>query len=377
MPFLNFETDRSRQEARKAIKEANEKAKHTSEIEEYNGPEKGQKATHKEQQKLRPDNKSAAARRDEDTFKGEDCAESPQENRELTIQDPATGNTQENPQGNPQTAFQEGLSPFKANNPASSGDVHQETADMAGDQEPPSPEARTPRSQSPSRQGRPEEREELSKVPHHEPPKQLQRNSSKIGDRVQVPEKQDSTQQTTSGSRTSKPDEIRFLDHRRKCTLLIQEYLNHERGHLHLSRTLDQFYYSSIDTTDRPKTQVVYDFSKKYQTSERSIPLIKPQRGHNHPSHFSQLDSKEAGKATRASKEDSNRSTAGLPAQEPHTEKANASQKSTVPNQNSKEVPYPSNYSTKPKPPMDSENPKKFTVDQLWLWIMDESTFSN
>jgi hypothetical protein len=249
-------------------------------------------------------------------------------------------------------------------------------------------EAQTPRSQSPSRQGRPKEREELPIVSRPALPKQPQRSGSTKRGGEQVPEKPDSKQQTISGSRASKQDTIRFLDHRRKCTLLIQEYLNHERGHLHLSRTLDQFYYSSIDTTHRPKTQVVYDFSKKYEKLRTYMPSTEARREHHHSPHFCQSDSKQAGKVTEASKGDRNptqqyhpkypnRSTTGLPAQEPHTKKANASQESPVSNQVPKQALDPLYYLTKPKPPIDSENPKKFTVDQLWLWVLDESTFSD
>lgn len=51
-----------------------------------------------------------------------------------------------------------------------------------------------------------------------------------------------------------------------KYKMLIREYLSHRHGPIHISRTLDQFYYNSIGTDTRDLDQVVYRFSQKFQT---------------------------------------------------------------------------------------------------------------
>jgi hypothetical protein len=120
-----------------------------------------------------------------------------------------------------------------------------------------------------------------------------------------------------------------------KCKMLVQQYLNRKEGHLHLPKTLSQFYYQSIDTELRDKDQVVYKFSKDYKIPEASdkqvrtgssadaAPLLELER---EDSFFPELDgTTPAGKVG-----DSDQSI------------------------------HPSN------------NPKLFMVDQLWLWIIDD-----
>lgn len=50
--------------------------------------------------------------------------------------------------------------------------------------------------------------------------------------------------------------------------MLIREYLSHRHGPIHISRTLDQFYYNSIGTDTRDLDQVVYRFSQMVRTPE-------------------------------------------------------------------------------------------------------------
>ena len=61
--------------------------------------------------------------------------------------------------------------------------------------------------------------------------------------------------------------------HLEKYRMLIREYLSHRHGAIHLSRTLDQFYYNSIGTANRDQDQVVYRFSRNHQTPM----MVKPE----------------------------------------------------------------------------------------------------
>ena len=64
------------------------------------------------------------------------------------------------------------------------------------------------------------------------------------------------------------------LGHQEKYRVLLREYLSHRHGSLHISRTLDQFYYNSIGTdgtNNRDQDQVVYRFVQ----GKRSPGVIK------------------------------------------------------------------------------------------------------
>lgn len=161
------------------------------------------------------------------------------------------------------------------------------------------------------------------------------------------------------------------VDHREKCTLLTKEYLQHHRGHLHLSRTLDQFYYDSIDTSVlRDEDQVVWRFSNKHRTTFESPLASRPHmsdlpEGNLHNMQTGEFhvesDINPEGRE-HPSRQPTDRSTQKLISgslENPGAEKADTHTHQQHPR-------------LTPKPPVYSENPKIFTVDQLWLWIIDE-----
>ena len=92
-----------------------------------------------------------------------------------------------------------------------------------------------------------------------------------------------------------------------KSRSLLKTYHNHKRGAIHMHRTLDQFYYDSIPTETRDKTQVLYRFSARHIESTVNTGSVQ-----NKPEPL-------------------------------------------------------------PRIPSYSRNPVIFTVDQLWIWIIDES----
>ncbi|KAL9119474.1 MAG: hypothetical protein Q9187_003971 [Circinaria calcarea] len=135
-------------------------------------------------------------------------------------------------------------------------------------------------------------------------------------------------------------------DRTKKCRSLVRHYLNHSRGKLHIHRTLDQFYYDSIDdTTERDRTQVMYRYSDTLtKPPPDTIPEQNPaQKDAVAPAHNLER------------KGDKSEADPSIGVQAPREAKA-------------------SENSEKRLPPGYSENPVIFTVDQLWLWIIDEKT---
>lgn len=130
------------------------------------------------------------------------------------------------------------------------------------------------------------------------------------------------------------PVKTASVSHRDKHKLLIQQYLGHDRGSIHLSRTLDQFYYDSIDTQGRDTDQVVYRFSKIYPSAGRFIgPGIE-------------------NRDTTAHGSDPLRDITGH-------------------KRSSSEITGQQTSSAY------SGNPRIFTVDQLWIWVIDEGMSFN
>jgi hypothetical protein len=120
-----------------------------------------------------------------------------------------------------------------------------------------------------------------------------------------------------------------------KCKMLVQQYLNREEGHLHLPKTLSQFYYHSIDTELRDKDQVVYKFSKDYRIPEASDKQVTA-----------------GGSADAAPLLELTREGSFFPGLDGTTPAGKDG--------GSDQTMHPSN------------NPKLFMVDQLWLWIIDD-----
>lgn len=53
------------------------------------------------------------------------------------------------------------------------------------------------------------------------------------------------------------------LGHQEKYRMLFREYLGHRHGSLHISRTLNQYFYNSIGMASRDEDQVVYRFMRE------------------------------------------------------------------------------------------------------------------
>jgi hypothetical protein len=129
------------------------------------------------------------------------------------------------------------------------------------------------------------------------------------------------------------PDSLerRIVSNSERCQMLINEYLIHERGRLHVTRTLDQSYYSSIDTTIRDGDQVIFRFCKESSVSVASNSDL------------------------RASDE--------LNAYEDLNVAPDVQQ-------------GPANFREAPNGEREVKDLRIFTVDQLWLWVIDESKLS-
>ncbi|KAL9119608.1 MAG: hypothetical protein Q9187_003841 [Circinaria calcarea] len=132
---------------------------------------------------------------------------------------------------------------------------------------------------------------------------------------------------------------------REKCEALLRRYSAHPRGFLHMHRTLDQFYYDSVDTEYRDKSQVLYRYSLRKSTELANAPVAK------------------------ALKHDSLKS----PNESHPKDSKHDTAKSNTP-ATSKEGTEEPQSSSETRAPSYSDNPVIFTVDQLWIWIIDDKT---
>lgn len=142
------------------------------------------------------------------------------------------------------------------------------------------------------------------------------------------------------------PSESPQWSPREKCEALLRRYLGHSRGSLHMHRTLDQFYYDSIDTEYRDMSQVLYRYSSRKSTELAKAPL------RNVP------------------KQDSLKL-----ADESHLKDSKHDTAKSNPPATPKGATKEPQRSGESRAPSYSDNPVIFTVDQLWIWIIDDSMY--
>lgn len=75
--------------------------------------------------------------------------------------------------------------------------------------------------------------------------------------------------------RTRDPKKVRSNAQADRDSALIKGYLTYDKGPLHCRRTLDQYSYYMLETTERrDKDQVVYRWAKEQGKSRNQIPLL-------------------------------------------------------------------------------------------------------
>lgn len=150
------------------------------------------------------------------------------------------------------------------------------------------------------------------------------------------------------------------IGHKEKYKMLLKEYLSHRHGSIHISRTLDQFYYNSIGTATRDQDQVVYRFSKRHRKTREStseddgaqegVSVGDPEVG--------------PGSSPRLHTRDSTNN--------PHLSSVNHIRHAHHDSIPGKFPFFQKRGNTKPVAASYSGNPRIFTVDQMWIWVIDE-----